>query len=169
MIHRTFGRRRHCQTPQAGFTLVELLVVLAVIAILAAGVLPGFKKIRHRAAVGNLIKEMRCVELSFASTGYPDNLTGTEEFLDLVNRNSCRFRTDPAKLELDYYWCIRFLPDGSPYITQCFDGVPAEDYFAGFSVTGMIDPDTGFEQQITVSSFDGIQARQARPVFENLP
>lgn len=169
MIQRIRIRRLGTQGFQAGFTLVELLCVVSLIAILAAATLPKFNKIRHQARVGTFIKELRCVELSYASSGNASILNGTAEFLSGVNASACRLSTNPPRVELDYYWCIRFLPDGSPYLTQCIEGLPAEDYMLGIRVPGLIDPETGEDQQITVSSFDGVRARTAPPTIPNLP
>jgi prepilin-type N-terminal cleavage/methylation domain-containing protein/prepilin-type processing-associated H-X9-DG protein len=66
----TFGWRRGGRKPAGGFTLVELLVVIAVIAILAAMLLPALQGARMRAQSTSCLNNQR--QLTFACMLYAD-------------------------------------------------------------------------------------------------
>jgi prepilin-type N-terminal cleavage/methylation domain-containing protein len=47
---------------RAGFTLVEIMIVVAIIALMAAIALPGFVRARKRAQAGRTLEELRILE-----------------------------------------------------------------------------------------------------------
>lgn len=53
-VQSAFQRRRHCRRPERGFTLIEVLVAIVIIAVLAMLILPGIKGVLQRS------EEARC-------------------------------------------------------------------------------------------------------------
>src|SRR3989449_3867645 len=53
---------RKLQTRNAGFTLVEIMIVVAIIALLAAIAVPGFLRARKRSQASRIINDLRLVD-----------------------------------------------------------------------------------------------------------
>src|SRR5467141_1497823 len=49
------------QTKRAGFTLVEIMIVVAIIALLAAIAVPGFLRARKRAQASKILNDLRMI------------------------------------------------------------------------------------------------------------
>jgi prepilin-type N-terminal cleavage/methylation domain-containing protein len=49
-------------TKRAGFTLVEIMIVVAIIALLAAIAVPGFLRARKRAQASKILNDMRMID-----------------------------------------------------------------------------------------------------------
>jgi prepilin-type N-terminal cleavage/methylation domain-containing protein len=47
---------------RAGFTLIEIMIVVAIIALIAAIAMPGFQRARKRAQAGRTLEELRNIE-----------------------------------------------------------------------------------------------------------
>jgi prepilin-type N-terminal cleavage/methylation domain-containing protein len=50
------------QTKHAGFTLVEIMIVVAIIALLAAIAVPGFLRARKRAQASKILNDLRMID-----------------------------------------------------------------------------------------------------------
>jgi prepilin-type N-terminal cleavage/methylation domain-containing protein len=53
---------RKLQTKHAGFTLVEIMIVVAIIALLAAIAVPGFLRARKRAQASKILNDLRMID-----------------------------------------------------------------------------------------------------------
>src|SRR5205814_6205612 len=50
------------QTKHAGFTLVEIMIVVAIIALLAAIAIPGFLRARKRSQASRILNDLRLID-----------------------------------------------------------------------------------------------------------
>src|SRR5467141_3460091 len=50
------------QTKHAGFTLVEIMIVVAIIALLAAIAVPGFLRARKRSQASRILNDLRMID-----------------------------------------------------------------------------------------------------------
>src|SRR6266700_7593487 len=50
------------QTKRAGFTLVEIMIVVAIIALLAAIAVPGFRRARKRSQASRILNDLRMID-----------------------------------------------------------------------------------------------------------
>src|SRR5437764_4523906 len=50
------------QTKHAGFTLVEIMIVVAIIALLAAIAVPGFLRARKRSQASKILNDLRMID-----------------------------------------------------------------------------------------------------------
>src|SRR6202163_1161039 len=53
---------RKLQTKRAGFTLVEIMIVVAIIALLAAIAVPGFLRARKRSQASRILNDLRMID-----------------------------------------------------------------------------------------------------------
>src|SRR6187399_630486 len=53
---------RKFRTKHAGFTLVEIMIVVAIIALLAAIAVPGFLRARKRSQASRIINDLRLID-----------------------------------------------------------------------------------------------------------
>jgi prepilin-type N-terminal cleavage/methylation domain-containing protein len=53
---------RKLQTRRAGFTLVEIMIVVAIIALLAAIAVPGFLRARKRSQASKILNDLRMID-----------------------------------------------------------------------------------------------------------
>ena len=52
----------HLRTKRAGFTLVEIMIVVAIIALLAAIAVPGFLRARKRSQAAKVLNDLRLID-----------------------------------------------------------------------------------------------------------
>lgn len=53
---------KHLNTKRAGFTLVEIMIVVAIIALLAAIAVPGFLRARKRSQASKILNDLRMID-----------------------------------------------------------------------------------------------------------
>jgi prepilin-type N-terminal cleavage/methylation domain-containing protein len=118
----------------AGFTLVEIMIVVAIIALLAAIAVPGFLRARKRSQASKILNDLRMIDAAVDQYAIETNRTSgnavnTADWTNYVKKNSILFNTGA-----DLF--------GNGYGVQTVDTipqVPAADYQALSDVAG-----TGF-------------------------
>jgi prepilin-type N-terminal cleavage/methylation domain-containing protein len=119
---------------RGGFTLVEIMIVVAIIALLAAIAVPGFLRARKRSQASRILNDLRMIDAAVdqyaietnRSTG---NVVNTADWTNYLKKGSSLYNTGTSLL-------------GSAYGTQTVDTipkVPTTDYAVLSDVAG-----TGF-------------------------
>ena len=128
MLNKMNNRRR------GGFTLVEIMIVVAIIALLAAIAVPGFLRARKRSQASRILNDLRmidsaCDQYAIETNRKTGDVVGTADWTNYLKRGSVLYNTGKSLL-------------GSAYGAQTVDTiphVPASDYAALSDVAG-----TGF-------------------------
>ena len=118
----------------AGFTLVEIMIVVAIIALLAAIAVPGFLRARKRSQASKILNDLRMIDAAVDQYAIETNRTtgfvvGVADWTNYVKKNSILYNTGANLF-------------GTPYNAQTVDTipqVPASDYALLSDVAG-----TGF-------------------------
>jgi prepilin-type N-terminal cleavage/methylation domain-containing protein len=118
----------------AGFTLVEIMIVVAIIALLAAIAVPGFLRARKRSQASKILNDLRMIDAAVDQYAIETNRTtafvvGVADWTNYVKKNSILYNTGANLF-------------GTAYGTQTVDTipqVPASDYAILSDVAG-----TGF-------------------------
>lgn len=95
-------RRKH-----AGFTLVEIMIVVAIIALLAAIAVPGFLRARKRSQASKILNDLRMIDSAVdqyaietgKKTGDPVTVT---DWTNYVKKDSILFATGKDLFSQDY-------------------------------------------------------------------
>jgi len=115
-----------------GFTLVEIMIVVAIIALLAAIAVPGFLRARKRSQATRILNDLRMIDSAVdqyaietnRSTGF---VVGVADWTNYIKKGSVLYNTGKSLL-------------GSTYGTQTVDSipqVPTSDYTALSDVAGV--------------------------------
>jgi prepilin-type N-terminal cleavage/methylation domain-containing protein len=121
----------------AGFTLVEIMIVVAIIALLAAIAVPGFLRARKRSQAAKILNDLRMIDAAVdqyaietnRSTG---NTVAVQDWTQYVKKDSILYNTGASLL-------------GSTYGAQTVDTiprVPTNDYnvLSDVASTGFLSP-----------------------------
>jgi prepilin-type N-terminal cleavage/methylation domain-containing protein len=119
---------------RGGFTLVEIMIVVAIIALLAAIAVPGFLRARKRSQASRILNDLRMIDSAVDQYAIETNRTtgatvNTADWTNYVKKNSLLYNNGNSIL-------------GSAYGVQTVDSipqVPAADLATLSDVTG-----TGF-------------------------
>jgi prepilin-type N-terminal cleavage/methylation domain-containing protein len=117
-----------------GFTLVEIMIVVAIIALLAAIAVPGFLRARKRSQASRILNDLRMIDAATDQYAIETNRTsgnpvGTADWTNYLKKGSTLYLSGNSIL-------------GHPYGQQIVDvipQVPSADYAALSDVAG-----TGF-------------------------
>jgi prepilin-type N-terminal cleavage/methylation domain-containing protein len=120
------------QTKHAGFTLVEIMIVVAIIALLAAIAVPGFLRARKRSQASRILNDLRMIDSAVdqyaIETGRTTGATvAVADWTNYVKKNAILFNTGQSLL-------------GSDYGAQAVDtlpAVPSADYDTLSDVAGV--------------------------------
>jgi len=101
---------------RGGFTLVEIMIVVAIIALLAAIAVPGFLRARKRSQASRILNDLRMIDAAVdqyaietnRSTG---NVVNTADWTNYLKKNSMLYNTGKSLL-------------GSAYGVQTVDTIP---------------------------------------------
>jgi prepilin-type N-terminal cleavage/methylation domain-containing protein len=120
------------QTKHAGFTLVEIMIVVAIIALLAAIAVPGFLRARKRSQASRILNDLRMIDSAVdqyaIETGRTTGATvAVTDWTNYVKKNALLFNSGKSLL-------------GSDYGAQAVDtipSVPSADYDTLSDVAGV--------------------------------
>jgi prepilin-type N-terminal cleavage/methylation domain-containing protein len=106
-----FARKSH-----AGFTLVEIMIVVAIIALLAAIAVPGFLRARKRSQASKILNDLRMIDSAVDQYAVETNrktgdTVGTSDWTNYLKKGSLLYNTGNSLL-------------GSAYGTQTVDMIP---------------------------------------------
>ena len=119
---------------QKGFTLVEIMIVVAIIALLAAIAVPGFMRARKRSQASRILIDLRLIDSAVDQYAIENNKktndpVGTADWTNYVKKGSVLYNTGRSVLRTAY---------GSQTVDQ-IPRVPSNDYNVLSDVAG-----TGF-------------------------
>src|ERR1700704_1549596 len=95
------------QTEHAGFTLVEIMIVVAIIALLAAIAVPGFLRARKRSQASKILNDLRMIDAAVdqygietgKTTGSPVDVT---DWTNYLKKNALLYNTGQDLFGDDY-------------------------------------------------------------------
>jgi prepilin-type N-terminal cleavage/methylation domain-containing protein len=99
-----------------GFTLVEIMIVVAIIALLAAIAVPGFLRARKRSQASRILNDLRMIDSAIDQYAIETNratgfAVGTADWTNYVKKNAVLYNTGTSIL-------------GSAYGPQTVDSIP---------------------------------------------
>jgi prepilin-type N-terminal cleavage/methylation domain-containing protein len=99
-----------------GFTLVEIMIVVAIIALLAAIAVPGFLRARKRAQASRILNDLRMIDSACDQYAIETNRTtgatvNTADWTNYVKKNALLYNSGTSLL-------------GSAYGVQTVDSIP---------------------------------------------
>jgi prepilin-type N-terminal cleavage/methylation domain-containing protein len=82
----------------AGFTLVEIMIVVAIIALLAAIAVPGFLRARKRSQASKILNDLRMIDAAVDQYAIETNkksndVVGTADWTNYIKKNSILYNT----------------------------------------------------------------------------
>ena len=82
----------------AGFTLVEIMIVVAIIALLAAIAVPGFLRARKRSQASKILNDLRMIDAAvdqyaIETNRTTGNLVGTADWTKYLKQGSILYNT----------------------------------------------------------------------------
>jgi prepilin-type N-terminal cleavage/methylation domain-containing protein len=119
------------QTKHAGFTLVEIMIVVAIIALLAAIAVPGFLRARKRSQASRILNDLRLIDGAVDQYAIETGRTtgfavDTADWTNYVKKNAILYNTARDILGNDY----------GPQTVDTVPAVPSPSYDALSDVAG---------------------------------
>ncbi len=101
---------------RAGFTLVEIMIVVAIIALLAAIAVPGFLRARKRSQASRILNDLRmidsaCDQYAVETNRKTGDVVGVADWTNYLKKNSLLYNSGKSLL-------------GTAYGTQTVDLIP---------------------------------------------
>ena len=101
---------------QRGFTLVEIMIVVAIIALLAAIAVPGFLRARKRSQASRILNDLRMIDSAVDQYAIETNrktgdVVAVADWTNYLKKGSLLYNTGNSLL-------------GTPYGTQTVDTIP---------------------------------------------
>ena len=122
------------QTKYAGFTLVEIMIVVAIIALLAAIAVPGFLRARKRSQASRILNDLRMIDsavdqYSIETNRKTGDVVAVADWTNYVKKNALLYNNASSLLGTAY----------GPQTVDTIPQVPDPDYAVLSDVAG-----TGF-------------------------
>ncbi len=119
---------------QKGFTLVEIMIVVAIIALLAAIAVPGFLRARKRSQASRILNDLRmidsaCDQYAIETARKTGDVVGVTDWTNYLKKNSLLYNSGNSLLGTAY----------GPQTVDTIPQVPAADLAVLSDVAG-----TGF-------------------------
>src|SRR5881227_250141 len=104
------------QTKRAGFTLVEIMIVVAIIALLAAIAVPGFLRARKRSQASKILNDLRMIDgavdqYAIETARKTGDVVGVADWTNYLKKGSLLYNSGNSLL-------------GTAYGTQTVDTIP---------------------------------------------
>jgi prepilin-type N-terminal cleavage/methylation domain-containing protein len=120
------------QTKHAGFTLVEIMIVVAIIALLAAIAVPGFLRARKRSQASRILNDLRMIDSAVDQYAVETNRTSgatvaVTDWTNYLKKGSLLYNTGTSLLGSAY----------GPQVVDTIPTVPPNDYATLSDVAGV--------------------------------
>ena len=120
------------QTKHAGFTLVEIMIVVAIIALLAAIAVPGFLRARKRSQASKILNDLRMIDGAVdqyaIETGRTSGASVTVvDWTNYLKKDTLLYNSGKSLLGSDY----------GDQLVDTLPSVPAADYATLSDVAGV--------------------------------
>ena len=111
------------QTKHGGFTLVEIMIVVAIIALLAAIAVPGFLRARKRSQASRILNDLRMIDSAVDQYAIETNrktndVVGVADWTNYLKKGSSLYNTGNSLLGSAY----------GPQTVDTIPQVPSNDY-----------------------------------------
>ena len=125
-------------TDEVGFTLVEIMIVVAIIALLAAIAVPGFLRARKRSQASKILNDLRMIDAAIdqyaiengKKTGDP---VGVTDWTNYVKKDSTLFVTGQDLFGNDYgTQSVDTLPKASQPAWNTLSDVAGSEFWSPF-------------------------------------
>ena len=98
---------RKLQTKHAGFTLVEIMIVVAIIALLAAIAVPGFLRARKRSQASKILNDLRLIDsavdqYSIETSRKTGDIVGVQDWTNYLKKDTRLYATGQDLFGDDY-------------------------------------------------------------------
>ena len=108
---------------RGGFTLVEIMIVVAIIALLAAIAVPGFLRARKRSQASRILNDLRMIDAAvdqyaIETNRSTNNPVGTQDWTNYLKKGSALYNTGSSLLGSAY----------GPQTVDTIPKVPTNDY-----------------------------------------
>ena len=119
------------QTKRAGFTLVEIMIVVAIIALLAAIAVPGFLRARKRSQASRILNDLRMIDSADDQYAIETNRTSgatvaITDWTNYLKKGSLLYNSGSSLLGSSY----------GPQTVDTIPQVPSADYATLSDVAG---------------------------------
>jgi prepilin-type N-terminal cleavage/methylation domain-containing protein len=123
---------------RGGFTLVEIMIVVAIIALLAAIAVPGFLRARKRSQASRVINDLRLIDSAVDQYAIENNKTtgaavGTADWTQYMKDGSVLYNTGADLFGQDYGpQTVDSLPKVPSTTWDTLSDVAGTDYFSPY-------------------------------------